>query len=405
MHAAALGQEAASRETEMALELAANSDFVLPRLFETLVTRNVASEGGEPQPLSLESERVILRALQLMDPEQVTSYLQHELGTRLPDRRRAVVQFLGAVGRGTEILRLLGIAITEEETKIDSSMARATREAITSILVRDPVAFGVLEGSFPALRSETLPLVVEALGATADQRAFGFLCLAARAHKNLRRLVLDQVPAVGGASEDALNIEMRGYARATIRRDLPECQSAIRAAATLRDAGSIPALIMLFNGEHDDLEVAAAAALREMTGMAFESRTGWTRWYEAERAWMVAERAAAFQKLYSSDHRQVSEALDSIAPHALVRDEFLSVLGDLLRTRPVEIRLLVCRAFQESGAREGIGELVLALKNESSSVVAAAHHALQSLTGRDLPLDPELWSNVARELDCAGGKR
>jgi len=396
----------------MAAELASKSEIMLPRIFEILASRQIKPEDGrgEPELLTLESERVILRALELMEPDMILSYLESELGTHSIGRRRAVIQFLGSAGRATDTLRLIGVALTPDEREPEASIDRATRQALVSIIRRDPVTFGVLEGGFPVLRVEILPTVIEAFGAVGDPRAFKFLCTAAREHESLRLRVLEQVPSVGRSGEDLLDIEMRGYARELIHEDREGCRTAIRAAAVLRDDEAIPALIELLpeiaggqdgipsSDEPSDLESAARAALCSMTGMSFESRTGWSRWYQAERAWMVTERVAAFQKLSSSDHRQVAEALEAIAPHPLVREEFVSVLSDLLRTRPVEIRLLVCRAIQDSGAREAIPELVSALTSESSKVGVAAHHALQSLTGRDLPLDAEVWSGVAREL-------
>ena len=406
------GEEAAARELEMAAELASKREIMLPRIFEALASRQVEPEGsgGEPEPLTLESERVLLRALELMEPGMILSYLESEMGSRSIGRRRAVIQFLGSAGRATDTLRLIGVALKPDERELEASIDRATRQALVSILRRDPITFGVLEGGFPVLRAEILPTVIEALGVVADPRGFSFLCTAAREHEALRLRVLEQVPAVGRSGEELLDIEMRGYARDLIHEERAGCRTAIRAAAMLRDDEAIPALIELLPAtasqqegapseeEPSDLEIAARGALRSMTGMSFESRTGWSRWYQAERAWMVTKRAAAFQKLSSSDHRQVAEALDAIAPHPLVREEFVSVLSDLLRTRPVEIRLLVCRAIQDSGAREAIPELVSALTCETSQVGVAAHRALQSLTGRDLPLDAEVWSGVAREL-------
>ena len=353
---------------------------------------------------------MILRALELMEPDLILRYLENKVGTRSINKRRAMIQFLGAAGRATETLRLIGIALTPDEKHLEPSMARATRQAFVSIIDRDPVTLGVLEGAFPVLRREIFPPLIEAMGVSGDARAFRFLCIVAREHEHLRLLVLEQIPSVGRSGEDGLDIEMRGFARDLIRRDRPECRTAIRVAATLRDGEAISALVGLMSPltvqktghgeehEPDDIEVAATAALQLMTGMSFISKMGWSRWYQAERAWMITERAAAFQKLSSSDHRQVAEALEEIAPHSLVREEFVSVLSDLLRTRPVEIRLLVCRAIQDSEAREAIPELVTALGNESSKVGVAAHHALKTLTGRDLPLNPEVWSVVAREL-------
>ena len=406
-------EEATSREATLAAELAASGEMMLPRLYETLATRIVLPEGGgAPEPLTLESERVILRALELLEPDFVLEYLETEGSPQTADRRRATIQFMGAAGRATEILRLFGVALDPEEEVLDPSVSRATRQALVSIIRRDKVTFGVLEGAYGVLQKDILPPVVEALGESGDPRAFEFLSAVARDHEDLRMLVLEQVPAIGRSGEPAIEVEMRGYARNLIRRERPECCVAIRAAAVLHDIDAIPALIELLPEnavpqeaaaglETGDLEVAAAAALRSLTGQSFVSRLGWTRWYGAERAWMVTERAAAFQKLSSSDHKVVGEALEAIAPHALVREEFVSVLSDLLRTRPVEIRLLVCRTIEEGGVREAIPELVSVLDHESTKVGLAAHHALRTLTGRDLPQEQEAWSQVARELGFA----
>ena len=109
-------------------------------LFRMLADGVVPDVGEGSQLLSIYQRELILAAFAKMGEAATRAALgadfeaPQEIGTRI-----AAVHVLGAVGDSDDLARLLELALVDPEPGPTDAMARAFRQAVRSILVRDPI--------------------------------------------------------------------------------------------------------------------------------------------------------------------------------------------------------------------------------------------------------------------------
>lgn len=386
-----------ARDKDIGVRLAVAGERVLPLFLELLVARSVPPlEEGEPQILSEVQEKAILAAVTQLEREPVLAEVKAALGAGEPRRRHAALGCIGAVGRANDLLPLFELALGPEApqgTELEKGMARALQRAVTSVLARDPFGFEQLVSLRRITRPELVPALIVAVGATRDPRGLLYLSEVAYWNNKLVADVMGQVPLLGPSGDEAVDGAMKVRLRAYLDENEPgTCRAAITALTALGDEECIAALIPLLESESAGLRENAHWGLKQLTGLSLAPTPEmWSRWHRAELYWLVREKPKLFKRLRENDPAVVADALRTILTHPLAQRELATALPDLLKSRWKALRILACRTLADLGAREAVGRLVWALEDPDVEVATAAHAALRSLTGLDLPREPAAW--------------
>ena len=338
-------------------------------------------------------------ALGQLDRELVLTHVSSELaGTRENAVRRAAVQLIGSVGRANDLPLLLGLSLSEAETELDERMEPALRQALAAVFVRDPSSFAQLIDLRHITRRELYPVLVGAVGDAGDPAGLEFLGEVAFWRDDLLLEVMAEIRVLGPSSAELVNESMKGRLRSFLDEGQPaKCKAAMLALAALRDLEAISSLIELLGSESKVLADTAHWSLKNLTGLGLSpTQEAWSRWHQTELAWMLREKPHQFRQLRSNEAADVSSALREISTHPLARDELRAALPELLRNRWPAIRVLACRSLAEHHAEEAVPKLVWALEDRADEVSKAAHAALRSITGLDLPCDPAAWQAATK---------
>jgi hypothetical protein len=378
----------------LASQLAEAGESLLPLLFQVLAQRSVpAHDGSESQKLSEIQEHVILLAIGLFDRERTIAHVSSELlRSREPAVRAAALGCLGAVGRANDLPALFELALAAEEQALAPRLEAGLRRAVASILARDPRAFAQLLALRRVTRPELVRTLLCAVGDSRDGRGLEYLSEVAYWNEDLVLDVMTQVRQVGPCGDETINTGLKNRLRPYLDADQPgHCRAAILALTALRDFEAIGPLIELLACDCQGIREGALWSLRTLTGLGLSTRESWARWHQSESAWLLREKGPAFRRLRSNDAAQAAEALRAILPHPLARDELCAALPDLLRNRWPAVRVLACRSLADLAAKDAVPKLVWALEDPAPEVASAAHEALRTLTGLDLPRDPAAW--------------
>lgn len=382
-------------DAELASRLAVGGEGLLPLLFEVLETRAVpAHDGGAPQALSEIQENVILLAVAQLGRSPVLAHASAQmLPGAEPARRLAALAFMGAVGKGNDLLELFELALPAEEPALDRRLEKVLQRAVTSILQRDPKAFEQLVHVRRLTRPALFPTLVRAVGAARDGAGLAFLADVAYWSPALIQDVLSQVQLVGLSSVESVNETMRVRLRPYLDDGQPgTCRAAILALVALADKDAIEPMIALLASEDEGLKENAHWGLCKLTGLALSpSRETWARWHQAELAWLLRSRTREFQRLRGTDPAEVVSALRGILTHPLALGELRMALPELLRHHAPGVRALACGTLAELRVTEAVEGLVWTLEDPDKGVVAAAYSALKKITGLDLPCEATAW--------------
>jgi len=385
-------------DAELVARLEPTGAAILPLLVDVLVTRQVpVLETGKPQTVSEIQEKIILLTLGELERGAVLTAVGERLGED-PDHRlrRAALACVGAVGRANDFPQLFELALRPEETELEPRLEAGLCSAVTAVLERDPRAFEQLVVLRRITRSELLPVLVRAVGASRDPAGLTYLAEVLYWQENLVLDVMSQVPLLGAADDEATNEPMRVKLRPYLDETRPtHCRAAVQALTALADVDSIAALIALLGSEDTGLRENAHWALKKLTGLALSSQQAtWARWHQSELFWLVHTKAKDFQRLREKDPAVAADALRSILNHPLARKELVAALPELLKSRFPAIRVLACSTLGSLSVTGSVDKLVWALEDRDPEVVHAAHSALCLLTKLDLPRDPIAWQSA-----------
>ena len=233
--------------------------YVPGLLFDVLVERRVPADEDVPaQRLSVFQRDLVVAGFEQMG----RTFVYHAIGDRLQEaadlaERRATVEVLGAIGTGDDLMRVFELALAEDEHRTDRGMAEAFRRTISSILRRDPRAFGRLTRSWRSEREELHPTLVLAVGDSARPEALEFIADVILWDEDLSVVAMAQIPRVGMSEEEHLNEELRVRLRHYLDPEQPaHCRTACLGLAELKDTDAIPYLIDLLASEYADAVIS-----------------------------------------------------------------------------------------------------------------------------------------------------
>jgi len=284
------------------------------------------------------------------------------------------------------------VAIASGEVPQARFLGRELEAVVGGILARDPRAERALRGRLSVERGELRRHLVRGIGSSASRQ--GIALLGASLFESDPHIVTlleglaDLARAVGGpCGERELDAVQHLLAA---REEISE--AAARAAGALGDRRLAPALVELLEAPSVRVRAAAHRALVELSGCSFGPDAGtWRAWYDAELAWWSESWPELTRVLEQGEADELASALASAGTHALFRTEIAPPVEELLDHASNTIVRLACSCLGQLGARPSAPLLVPLLEDGDPGVVAAAHAALQRLTGVMLPPDPVVW--------------
>jgi hypothetical protein len=120
----------------------------------------------------------------------------------------------------------------------------------------------------------------------------------------------------------------------------------------------------------------------------------WEQWYREEQRWWRVEAPRWIEQLASGERGSASEAILALGRRRLHRDEAAAEIVRALGGSDPHVIELACSTLGQLRSSYPLPALVDCLSHPDERVRLAAWHALESLTGRDLPPDVDTWRSV-----------
>ena len=133
------------------------------------------------------------------------------------------------------------------------------------------------------------------------------------------------------------------------------------------------------------------------TGLALgRDKARWEEWLEGEREWWETESRREIGSLGSQNSEKVLRVINTLASHRIYRDAVTQGLLPRLKDTNPRIRLATVQALLQLGSPDAQRPLIDALPDDDQAVCQAAHEALKTMSGLDLPPDPTAWREALR---------
>lgn len=402
-------------ERELLLQrLAESRSGAIEPLLEVLVTGKIAkTEAEDPrQILSVPQRELVLGALARLPGSTVRAALEQRslavAAGKLEDTLpvwRARVWTLGAIGDEGDLEGLLTDGRGADRRALPELKSKTWRECFAPLLKRTPTAFDRLVTLWPGARPEQLRALLEATGDSADPNGLRFLASVIEAGKRDQALLaIGQIRRVGRSYDGELDRQTAEALRKWIDLERSnQTQQVLQALGEFRDRDSLALCVELLDSEDAGLRDSALWALRRSSGLTMAAaRKPWTRWLGRQEREFELARAREKPKLVSRDAAQVLDAVRALRPLRIEAHEVASWIIPLLSRRHVGLRVQACESLADLDARSSVPALVEVLEDPDKRVREAAWTALQTLTGRELPLDVEAWRKLVATAPRAG---
>lgn len=171
-----------------------------------------------------------------------------------------------------------------------------------------------------------------------------------------------------------------------IRRQAVVSLGRVRAGAV---AGE---LIGLLDDPDRRVQRAAVWALEQISGLAIGSERGeWELWHDRELAWYEEALPALDEALQRAEAAPAVAELQGLALHPLFRRELAAAAVQALQHAESVVVLAACATLVKLGTASALVGLVEALEDPREAVRAAAHDALERLTGAEVSASAEAW--------------
>lgn len=373
-------------------KIAALGDGVLPLLFRVAVEERVPET---EIPLTPDQVQIVLEAFGRGREAEALAILPGEVGAygAVPARVTAfeLVRRHPAPG-GVKLLYLIA-EIEGLGPWSRSSGAALFEAALAKHLAGFELEFDALPRRWDELSQDLLVSTVRGVGASEQGRGIPLLVDELERETRATGVFLAQlaklVPFASEEEEERL--------RFALREALDAEHEGLRKSAAvtlgrLGDVESIPALVRALESGSAGLRRTAHWSLRRITALSFpDDARRWASWYEAEQEWLAATAPRLLDDLQSPDDAAVAAAARELSLHPLHRERYAPALTVLLDEESETLRVLACDCLAQLGDESVLDELYEAFAYDVESVHRRAWKALQSLTGLDLPPDPELW--------------
>ncbi len=392
----------------MASRLAILGAGHIPAIFQIFHRGAAPGPDGsaEAKDVALEpaQERALLLAMKRMGPA-VNRYFR-ELSRLSGDRevRMSAVRALGEIASSAELRLMLdltrpkpeeispadSIAVTEELSDADADRFRA---AIEAMLLRDADALAQVESLLPLAEAEYASPMIHAVANQNSRSALAVLTRHLGSRQELDGLLLTDIGKCAAAQPapftQDVNAAVRRYLSASTAELVREAALVI---GRLEDSDALPNLVTLLSHSDRGVRQNAHWSLKRITGLYFAADPkAWSPWLELEMAWWRDTAPKLFEKL---ERAPIGEAMASVQQIARRRYPRHTLAGELTRalTHPeAEVRRLACVALGQFRSRPAVEGLINVLDDPDPELRAAAHRALRSITGTDLPPERASW--------------
>ena len=305
----------------------------------------------------------------------------------------AAVRLLGAIGDARDLQRIAALAPRKPEPSeaLTRDAFDSLRTATQSILARDARAWAQITDVVRTTDRSAARSMLEAVTTQRDPRALAVLSDGARSHPELAPLCVAGVRKVGPSMHADVTgdfvLWMVGelkFARAEHRRGL------YQAIGVLDDGTHAGELIGGLQDPDEPTRDSALWALRKLTGLGFSATPEpWLAWLQSETAWNESARTAHRADLESSDPERVAAALRGYAGRLVNRESLAEEVAVVLERDEPELRHLACEVLASLRALSAIRPMAYLLSAPEDSVREAAWRALETISGLELPRDPE----------------
>jgi hypothetical protein len=370
----------------------------LEPMFDALVADRTPGAAGQDVPLTSSQRGLLRRAMGATEPGLLRAFLANSL-ERDPQQRafeEALLVF-GPRARSQDLRFLLDVTLSGLEHGCDPAvLGAACEEVFADALERLPQAWLELPGIWRATPEALQPAMVRAVGRSGDPVGLRFLAGLLGSTDDQDENVLAAMIELAQRSQVPQGDDVCEPLRRLVEwGNSTRAQSAAVVLGVLRDEGAIPALIDALDGESRGLQNQAGRALEAITGLSFRNEPRrWRAWYEEEHAWFEEHGDAALEALHSEEETRAFESVRSLARRRLHRQEIAEELATLLGHESPSLRRCIPGALAQLGSTKVVPALVDALEDEDAEVARGACKALGTLTGLDLPQEPEAWRSA-----------
>lgn len=362
---------------------------------DILARRRVPETAPEdtPQILSDPQLELVLAALARSGESEVRAEIKArlEMDPLDPRIRLAAIHALGAVGKGTDLVRIVELAPRRDDE--DQTLTRESRETVRSacaaILRSDGRSWTALSELVRKVDPAAGRALLGAIAARREPRALPVLFSAARWQEDLGPQAAALATTCGGSADPKLDSDFTAWIVSELRDARPEyVRSLLQALGTIDDGTNAKMLIEHLKDEDAGSRDSALWALRKISGLGFPADpVTWRAWILAEDTWHKNRRPRLRFELDSNDVSRVATALREYSERRTRRPELASEVAVLLQHPQRELRLLACIVLEHLGSPAACGALSERLRDPDADVKEAAWKALCSITGLALPRD------------------
>lgn len=361
-------------------------------------TWSEGADGEHDVPLSAAQWSLLERAAPLLPRREVVQCIEERLAAFDGPGRVSALELLRWHATANEV-RLLFVLVAEEtewtgaprDLPDHGPRYRAFLDALVAVVREDPNAVRAVD-----MRRDPLALrraMLRAVGASRDERGLEWM-VGRLADPDLAPVALQEMARIAPWAEREAVAPAARRIRAFL--DAPESSSrrhAMRALASLRDAGAVPRLIGLLESPVSGERQCALSALQEVSGLRLPAEPDvWRTWHREEARWLTEDAAESLDRLDSDRDSEVVAAVREISEHGLYRDELSAPLSQVLaRAASPSVQREVCLALGRLRSRVAIAELLPALDDSDEVVRGAACAALTAITGIVLPPSRAAW--------------
>jgi HEAT repeat protein len=314
-----------------------------------------------------------------------------------PEVRLVALEVLGrqASAEGLDLcFELLEASGDELENR---SLLAAGSEALLSMVRKDSAAAAALERLVGGASVTTQRLVCEALAQCNRPAAVRILAKLFGRDPELDLAVLEALTRIGERFPWRVGDDVATRLRPALGRGTPALRAGVaRALGRIGDVSSIGALVGQLSDADPSIQRAAQWALHEISG---ETRTRtpeeWQRWFQAESSWWKEQGPGWLEAIDPDEPARLSEAMRELVHHPLARESTVDALAEAMSGLDPAAKLVATGALARLGSRRAVPALIECLYDPSAELRTSAWQALRSLTGEDLPAEPQLWETYA----------
>ncbi|MBL8862460.1 MAG: hypothetical protein JNK02_10670 [Planctomycetes bacterium] len=348
------------------------------------------------QILSGPQRAILLSALARWPRAEVRASLAARLESAAEGDARvslAAVRLLGAVGGAADLQRIVALAPRKpgEPEALTRPAREALREATAAILARDPRAWERAGDIVRTADRAAAKCVVEAVAVDRDPRALRVLAEAARVQRDLAPLCVAGAQRVGPSMDADVVLGFVEWMTGELALARPEYRRSLyQAIGTLDDGSHAELLIDGLADEDQGVRESALWGLRKISGYGFSATPDpWIAWLAQELRWNEVERPRLRTQLAAREPERVAAALRGYAGRRVWRESLAEDVAIVLERSEPALQLLACEVLESLRALSAVRPMAALLSAPEEGVRDAAWRALGTISGLDLPRDPE----------------